>query len=158
MLSSQKVTLRPATKADAPLFYRLIDQTMREFIVATWGAWNEERVQRESLENSASPNAQIIQVGNVPVGVLLVEREPTYIQVQQIYLLPEHQRKGIGSFLITGIIAEATHDNLPVRLRVLTVNSAKKFYEKLGFVVTETSHEFYFMERLPLPHYPLDLL
>lgn len=149
MLSSEEVTLRPATKADAPLFYSVIDRTMREFIVAIWGAWDEERVQRESEEHSVSPNAQVIQVGNVPVGVLLVEREPTYIQVQQIYLLPDHQRKGIGSSLITGIIAEATHGNLPVRLRVLTVNPAKEFYKKLGFVVTETSHEFYFMERLP---------
>ena len=148
MLSLEDITLRPATKADAPLFYSVIDRTMREFIVATWGAWNEERVQRESLENSASPNAQVIQVGNVPVGVLLVEREPTYIQVQQIYLLPDHQHKGIGRYLIEGIIAEATHSKLPVRLRVLTVNPAKEFYEKFGFVVTETSHEFYFMERV----------
>lgn len=148
MLSLEEVTLRPATKADAPLFYSVIDQTMREFIVATWGAWNEERVQRESEQDSTSPNAQIIQVGSVSVGVLLVERSPTYIQVQQIYLLPDYQRKGIGSFLIAGIIAEATHSNLPVRLRVLRVNPAKEFYEKFGFVVTETSDEFYFMERV----------
>ncbi|QLE55339.1 N-acetyltransferase [Nostoc sp. TCL26-01] len=148
MLSSEKVTLRPATKADAPLFYSVIDQTMREFIIATWGAWNEERVQQESLEDSTSPNAQVIQVGNIPVGVILVEREPTHIQVKQIYLLPEYQRKGIGRYLITGIIAEATNSNLPVRLHVLKVNSAKKFYEKLGFIVTETSDEFYFMARM----------
>jgi len=77
MLSSVEVTLRPTTKADAPLFYSVIDRTMREFIVATWGAWNEELIQRVSLEHSVSPNAQVIQVGKIPVGVLVVEREQT---------------------------------------------------------------------------------
>jgi hypothetical protein len=52
-------TLRQASVDDAPLFYRVIDQTMREFIVATWGAWDESRVQRESCEDSSSSNAQV---------------------------------------------------------------------------------------------------
>lgn len=30
-------TLRPATLDDATLFYSVIDLTMREFILATWG-------------------------------------------------------------------------------------------------------------------------
>jgi hypothetical protein len=53
---------------------------MREFILATWGRWDEARVRQESLEDSISPNAQVIQIGDVGVGVLLVERLPTHIQ------------------------------------------------------------------------------
>jgi hypothetical protein len=38
---------------------------------------------------------------------------------------------------------------VPVRLRVLVVNPAKQLYERLGFVVTETTPEFFYMEKTP---------
>ncbi len=79
-------TLRQASVNDARLFYDVIDQTMREFIIATWGAWNEARVQQESVEDSASPNAQVILVDNVAVGVFLIERTVSHIQLEQIFL------------------------------------------------------------------------
>ncbi len=141
-------TLRQASVDDAPLFYDVIDRTMREFIVATWGAWSESRVQEESREDSSSPNAQVILVGNVAVGVLLVERHSTHIQLEQIYLLPEYQRLGIGTALINSLIAEAEQHKIPIRLRVMAVNPAKRFYEQFGFVVTEVTPEFFFMEKV----------
>lgn len=142
-------TLRQASVDDAPLFYRVIDQTMHEFIVATWGAWDESRVQRESREDSSSSNAQVIQVGNVAVGVFLVERLITHIQLEQIYLLPEYQGLGIGTALLNSLIAEAVQSKVPVRLRVLAVNPAKSFYKRFGFVVTEATPDFFFMEKMP---------
>lgn len=141
-------TLRQANVDDAPLFYDVIDQTMREFIVATWGKWSESRVQAESREDSSSPNAQIISVGDVGVGVFLAERHSTHIQLEQIYLLPEYQRLGIGTALINSLIAEAEQRNIPIHLRVMTVNPAKRFYEQFGFIVTEATPEFFFMEKV----------
>ncbi len=141
-------TLRQASVDDAPLFYDVIDQTMREFIVATWGAWSESRVQKESREDSSSPNAQVILVGDVAAGVFLVECLSTHIQLEQIYLLPEYQRLGIGTALINSLIAKAEQHKIPIRLRVMAVNPAKRFYEQFGFIVTEATPEFFFMEKL----------
>jgi len=141
-------TLRQASVDDAPLFYGVIDQTMREFIVTTWGAWSESRVQAESREDSSSPNAQVILIGDVAAGVLLVEKHSTHIQLEQIYLLPEYQRLGIGTALINSLIAEAEQHKIPIRLHVMAVNPAKKFYEQFGFIVTEATSEFFFMEKL----------
>jgi GNAT superfamily N-acetyltransferase len=140
-------TLRQASVDDAPLFYDVIDRTMREFIVATWGAWSESRVQEESREDGSFPNAQVILVGNAAIGVFLVERHSTHIQLEQIYLLPEYQRLGIGTALINSLIAEAEQHKIPIRLRVMAVNPAKRFYEQFGFVVTEVTPEFFFMEK-----------
>ncbi len=141
-------TLRQASVDDAPLLYDVIDRTMREFIVATWGAWSESRVQAESREDISSPNAQVISVGGVAVGVFIVERHPTHIQLDSLYLLPEYQRLGIGTALINSLIAEAGQNKIPIRLRVIAVNPAKKFYEQFGFIVTEATSEFFFMEKL----------
>lgn len=149
MTTPVNVTLRPTTPEDAPLFYKVIDLTMRKFILATWGRWDETRVQSESQAHSKLPNAQVIQVDSIPAGVLVVSRYSTHIQVEQIYLLPQFQRSGIGSDLMNSIITEAVGLNIPVRLRVMAVNPAKKFYEHLGFVVTETTPEFFAMEKTP---------
>ena len=149
MKISTAFTIRQSNVDDAPLFYRVIEQTMREFIISTWGRWNESRVLQESLEDSISPNSQIIQIGGIGVGVFLVERLPTHIQLEQIYLLPEYQRLGIGSALMHSLIKEASQTMIPIRLRVMTINPAKKFYEKLGFIVSEVTPEFFFMEKVP---------
>jgi ribosomal protein S18 acetylase RimI-like enzyme len=142
-------TLRPATPDDAALFYSVIDRNMCEFILATWGRWDEARVQSESQASSRSPNAQVIQIDNVGVGVFTVARYPTYIQLEQIYLLPEYQRLGIGTALTHTLITEAKESIVPIRLRVMAVNPAKHFYEHLGFIITESTPEFFSMEKAP---------
>jgi ribosomal protein S18 acetylase RimI-like enzyme len=142
-----EITYRQAVATDAPFFYAVIDQTMREFIVATWGAWNEERVLRESLEDSSSLNAKVVQRKGQDIGVLLVEELPSHFQVQQVYLLPPFQRQGVGTELVSILVKNAVAVGKPVRLRVLKVNSAKQFYEKLSFVVTGEDKEFFQMER-----------
>jgi GNAT superfamily N-acetyltransferase len=149
MKASATFSLRQANADDATLFYDVIDQTMRDFVVITWGAWNEERVQRESYEDSCSPNAQVIQVKDASVGVFVVERCPTHIQLEQIYLLPKYQRMGIGRALLNRLIVEALQSNIPIRLRVMAVNPAKSFYEQHGFVITEATTEFFSMEKNP---------
>jgi predicted lactoylglutathione lyase len=50
---------------------------------------------------------------------------------------------------MNSIITEAAGLNIPIRLRVMAINPAKKFYEHLGFVVTETTSEFFAMEKAP---------
>lgn len=141
-------TLRSANPDDAPLFYKVIDLTMRGFILATWGRWDETRVQSESQLHSRSPNAQVIQIDNVAVGVFFVTRSPTHIQLEQIYLLPKYQRLGIGTALISQLIEEANASMIPVRLRVMAVNPAKRFYERFGFIVTEEITDFFLMEKV----------
>jgi ribosomal protein S18 acetylase RimI-like enzyme len=142
-------TLRRSSVDDAALFYNVVDRTMREFIIKTWDRWDESRVRRESAEKSRDPNAQIVRVSDMSVGVFVVERHPTHIQLAQIYLLPEYQREGIGTALLKALIAEASHSKMPVRLDVMAVNPAKSFYERLGFSVTEATSEFFYMEKLP---------
>jgi GNAT superfamily N-acetyltransferase len=141
-----EITLRQATTQDAPLFYKVIDQTMREFIVATWGAWDEERVVRESMLGSTSQDARVIRHDGEDVGVFVVHEEPSHFQVQQLYLLRPYQGQGIGTQLITSLLQKSAAAGKPVRLRVLKVNSAKQFYEKLGFTVTDGDAAFFEME------------
>jgi ribosomal protein S18 acetylase RimI-like enzyme len=56
---------------------------------------------------------------------------------------------GIGSALIDSLIIEGSQSKIPIRLHVMAVNPGKIFYEQFGFVITKTSPDLIFMEKLP---------
>ncbi|HEV8097182.1 MAG TPA: GNAT family N-acetyltransferase [Burkholderiales bacterium] len=122
---------------------------MREYVLATWGTWNEEEVRRRSSESIAASSTQIIELENTAIGIQVVEREQDCIRLAQLFILPEHQRRGIGSKLIERLLAEARSARLPLRLRVLRVNPAFALYQRMGFKVIEATPERYFMEHSP---------
>lgn len=122
---------------------------MRKHVLATFGAWNEDEARRNIAESIAAGYTQIIELGDAPVGIHAVERAPDHIQLWRIFILPEYQRRGIGSELIERLLIEARGAALPLRLRVLRVNPAFKLYERMGFKVVQTTPERYFMEHSP---------
>ena len=146
MLPHPAIKLRAPTMADASLFYRVIDETMRGLIIATWGARDETRVRREAAEFAKSVNGQVIEVADLAAGILVVDREPGQIWLRQIYLLPENQRKGVGTFLVKQLLAEGSRANVPIRLRVIALNPALSFYGRLDFVVTETTPDLVYLQ------------
>lgn len=62
-----------------------------------------------------------------------------------LYLLPDFQGLGIGSSLVSSLQCEAAERRVPLRLKVLKVNPAKRFYERMGFSVKEETEYFFCM-------------
>ncbi len=143
---SLPITLRTPRSVDAGFFYDVTVQTMRVHILAAGGAWDEERRREETTEVCLDPNASVIVVGATDAGILLVERSPTEMQIHILYLLPGFQGQGIGSTLVLSLQTEAAERQLPLRLKVLKVNPAKRFYERLGFSVQEETEHFFCMQ------------
>ena len=82
------------------------------------------------------------------IGIVAVVVAPDCVKVNQLFLLPEHQGKGIGSKCMSLIMDEGRRMGLPVRLRVLNVNQrALAFYQRLGFVRTGETDAHVLMER-----------
>lgn len=74
----------------------------------------------------------------VGVAGLQIESEKTG-RIHWVYLLPEHQRKGIGTAMVTYLERKAKEKGLK-RLRLLTVGKASwaiNFYKKLGYQITD---------------------
>jgi len=139
------VTLRASRNTDAGFFYRVTEQTMRVHVVAAGGVWNEERTLRETAEDSVNPDASVIVIGAVDVGILIVERLLHEIRLRELCLLPGYQGRGIGCSLVSALQGEAAARCVPLRLHVLKVNPAKRFYERLGFGVEEETEYFFHM-------------
>lgn len=60
-------------------------------------------------------------------------------KLQKIYVLPEFQGRGLGSGLISEVISRVRQQGgEKLRLNVNRFNSAKGYYEKIGFKVIAT--------------------
>ena len=139
--------LRPAFPSDADFVTRVIETTMRAHVERTWGAFNSDETRRRVLGNIEAGNCSIIRWENQDIGVFTIAREPAEIKLEQIFILPPFQRKGLGTCLIRALAAEARAAGKPLRLRVLAVNPARELYEREGFAVTQTTPERIYMER-----------
>jgi GNAT superfamily N-acetyltransferase len=115
---------------------------MRAYAEQTWGAWNEE-VTRASFTPATH---RIIQCDDQDIGCLALEERADHLDLDKVYILPAHQNRGIGTRLMEDIIGQAAAARKPIRLSVLAVNPARRFYERAGFVVTQSTAERHYME------------
>jgi GNAT superfamily N-acetyltransferase len=143
------LTLRRANAEDAEFAFGVLKETMREYVISTWGTWLEEESRRQTVEQVSAGRTEIIELNGVPVGIQSIERAGTHIQLEQLYLREAFQRRGLGTQLVKKLLEEARKSKLPIRLRVLVVNPAKKLYHRIGFVVVERTAVRYFMEWVP---------
>jgi ribosomal protein S18 acetylase RimI-like enzyme len=126
------VALRPATTADSEFCYQLHKAAMGGYITAIWG-WDEQ-VQRAFHARAFNPGRwQIITADGADAGMLDVEYRPGEIYLARIELRPDHQRRGIGTRLVSALLDEATKKGQDLVLDVLTVNHrARALYQRLG--------------------------
>jgi ribosomal protein S18 acetylase RimI-like enzyme len=146
-MSMRQVALRECREEDRVFVWEVRRQALREYVAAIWG-W-DEGAQRGMFEQRFSPSGhQIIVVDGMDAGLLQLVDEGGNLVVGKIELLPEFQRKGVGTILMKRILGEAQVRRVPVRLQVLRTNTpARRFYERLGFSVSGETDTHFQMER-----------
>jgi len=144
-----EIALRPAREGDRELLFALMKDALGPYVIATHGPWDEPAQRErffEALTRTLSLH-QIIELGGAPIGCLNVVRSAEQLKLNRVFLLPSHQGRGLGSQLMRGLMREADASRLPIRLRVLRVNPARRLYQRLGFVVSGETETHYLMER-----------
>ena len=138
--------LRPASAADADFIVGVIETTMRAHVERTWGAFNADETRRRVLDSIEAQTYSVIQSEGRDIGAFALVRASSYMVLDQIFILPAYQNKGIGTDLIRTAAREARAVGKPLRLRVLAVNPARRLYEREGFAVTAVTPERIYME------------
>jgi GNAT superfamily N-acetyltransferase len=146
---SDPISLRPATPADSEFAYEVACKSIRPYAEQTFGIWDEARVRQTLAASISAGTAKIIEAGVDPAGLLCVQEREDHIQLDQLFLLPKYQRNGIGTALVREILSRARQRHVPVRLRVLRVNPAKRLYERLGFQVIDEEPDRFYMQSAP---------
>jgi GNAT superfamily N-acetyltransferase len=68
-------------------------------------------------------------------------RDEREMRLAELFLEPAFHGRGWGTALVQEVIAEASQRGLPLRLRVLRSNPARRLYARLGFEVEQSSPE-----------------
>ena len=143
-----QIPTRTATSDDYEFLWQLLKATMQDYVDQTWG-WDEVWQQTYFRENFDPGENQIVVLNGQDIGVVAVKQTETAVFLSRIYILPEYQGQGIGTQLVESVKAEAFSEGLPVTLRVLKVNPARNWYERLGFVMAEERETHYYMKAMP---------
>jgi ribosomal protein S18 acetylase RimI-like enzyme len=140
--TASELGLRSAGPADAEVLYRIYASTREdELAVVPWDAPTKEAFLRmqfaaqDTQYHANHPRASfdLIMGGEQVLGRLYLDRGEAAWNVIDIALLPEHRGKGIGSRLLTQILAEAGAAGKPVQMHVERFNPAQHLYDRLGF-------------------------
>jgi ribosomal protein S18 acetylase RimI-like enzyme len=138
--------LRPATDADKAWLESLRREAYRDLFDATWGGWDEVRHQRHFAEFWEAGSISIVSVDGQSVGVVQLFDSEGAIEIGEIQVLPECQNGGIGTRILSNVLAAAKRKDKRVSLYLgLKNQGAFRLYERLGFEETGRSDTHIFM-------------
>ena len=144
-----KLTLRKADPSDSEFAYRVKQAAFKEYVEKV-SRWDEDKQRQLHNRRFGAHDFRVINSDGTEVGIMAMAVAPDCVKVHQLFLLPEHQGKGIGAACVIGIVEDAAASGIPVRLQVLKVNRrAAAFFQRLGFTKTGESDTHVSMERLP---------
>ncbi len=92
---------------------------------------------------------RIITLDGADIGWLQSRVEDGALFLAQLFVDAPLQRRGIGTEVMNGLIADAARAHLPVTLGVVKTNPAKHLYDRLGFRVTHDDVRKFYMRREP---------
>jgi len=151
-----KLTLRPVTKEDEPFLVSLYGSTRAaELSQVEWAEgqrevfvrWQFDMQRREYDARFPDARYQLIVIDDEPAGRIWVGEDEEQIRLLDIALLPQFQKRGVGTVLLRELMKEATGAGKLLRHMVFVLNDdAHRFYERLGFVVIEDLGAYKHME------------
>jgi len=105
--------------------------------------WDEQEQRARFAAQWKREEVRIISLDGKDVGWLQVAELPTEIRLQKFFVSPQYQQSGIGSEILSTLLATWRSTGKKIVLRVLKNNPARRLYERLGFsVVAEESVTF----------------
>lgn len=143
------ISFRPVMDDDYEYLYAMNKLTMQEHAEKVYGPWDEAIARRIFAERWRPASMWIVVIDGQDGGVLEIVADETGVLLANIRVAPEHQNRGIGTHLILHVLRDAHRRGLPVSLRVLKGNPARRLYERLGFVTVDETETHYLMEACP---------
>jgi ribosomal protein S18 acetylase RimI-like enzyme len=102
--------------------------------------WDEARQRAGFAQQWRPRDVRIIMLEGREVGWLQVSETEAELHLQQLFVAPPYQRRGIGGEVLRRLLHERRGAGKSVVLTVLKNNPARRLYERVGFtVVGETN-------------------
>lgn len=155
----QPLSLRPIIQDDLPFLKQLYFTTRESelacmpFSIQEKNAFLEQQFSAQYSHYTSyykTNSFYIIEYVNKPIGRWFIDCWQDEIRIVDISLMPDHQNKGIGSYLIKNLFKTANINSIPVTIHVDQNNPARQLYKRLGFKQKSKINEIYIlMEWVP---------
>jgi len=142
-----RIQFQSAEEEDRAFYIHVHHTAYRSAIEEMFG-WDESV--QNGFANSAFDGGGIhlIWFEEGRIGVVGWDLMVDCLWLKELYILPEFQRRGIGSYVVQEAIKRSIEVGKNLRLRTLRVNiGAKKLYERLGLLVIHETDIHWTMER-----------
>ncbi len=142
----EDILLRQASVSDFDLTFSIKKSAGGQYIRDVFG-WDEQ-VQLGFHEKQFSPeNTYLIVQNDTIAGWISVFDHEDHTKIDELYVLPEFQGKGIGTSVLQVVINHVKLRDVPLRLRVFKINhDVIRLYERLGFTKQNEDGPFLYME------------
>ena len=138
--------LRLATDADIDFAYDTRKVSMRESVEAAYGTWDEADQRARHAEAWRGESVvEIIERADQRIGWVGTSQTEETLSIDGLYVLPEHQGGGVGTWAVGQMEARADRSGRKLTLSVLKVNPAVNLYKRLGFRTSSESKTHWFM-------------
>ena len=143
------IALAPANEDDFEALLSLRMVAMRQSLQRL-GRYDPQRA-RERLGRAFEPaHSRHILLGGERVGfVVLLPRldaRPPHLVLDHLYIAPQAQGQGVGSWVMAQVLDEADRRDLPVQVTVLRLSDANRFYQRQGFALQhETEWDLHYL-------------
>lgn len=136
------LALAAASDDDFEALLSLRMAAMRESLQRL-GRFDPQRA-RERLSRAFEPaHTRHILQGGERVGFVVLlpvpAAAPDHLVLDHLYIAPQAQGQGVGSWVMAQVLAEADRLALPVRVTALKLSDANRFYQRHGFELQHTS-------------------
>ncbi len=138
-LSNPNIELTEAQESDRQ-FFVYVHHTAYRFVIEEMFGWDDELQHNYANAAFDSDNIYLIMLNGEKVGVVGVDILPDHVWLKQLFILPDRQRRGVGSFVVNWATETARQAGKDLRLQTLKANiGALRFYQTLGFELNEES-------------------
>jgi ribosomal protein S18 acetylase RimI-like enzyme len=136
------IDLRPACSDDYAFALNLYIEAIRP-LASAWIEWVEADQEAQFASLWRPNDTRIIVLQGKEIGWVEFRATGDEIFLKQLYISPEHRRRGIGSRVMRLLLEERRGVAKSMALFVLKNNPALRFYRRHGFeVVRETPTRF----------------
>ena len=148
---SEKLEFSTVALADFEELVELRIAAMRESLERV-GRFDPARA-RERLRKTFYPeHTRFIVYGGKKIGFYTFRPAEDCLQLDHLYVHPDHQSKGVGSSVAKKLAAEADALRRPIRVGALRNSASNRFYQRHGFAKErEDEWDIYYIRQPATP-------